>query len=162
VLVICRLDGRLHDREGFDCGEPSLNLYLHTLATQHLRTGIAATHVLADDKAPSCIFGYYSMSAAQMSLDELSVSDRRRLPRYPVPAARLARLAVSVQKQGHGLGEALLQDAVTRCLSLREELGIHALLVDALNERAAGFYRQYGFRNCATSAMTLYLPLGRG
>ena len=37
-----------------------------------------------------------------------------------------------------------------------------ALLVDALHERAAAFYRLYGFRQTADNAMTLYLPLGKG
>lgn len=85
---------------------------------------------------------------------------RRRLPRHPVPVARLARLAVTLGEQGQGLGESLLQDVVKRCLELRTELGIHALLVDALHERAAAFYRHYGFRETAAAALTLYLPLG--
>ncbi len=160
MLVVQRLDGRIHDREGFDCGEPSLNRYLHELATQHHRAGVATTHVLVEHDAPSKILGYYSLAAAQLSLGELASADKRRLPRHPVPAARLARLAAALGEQGHGLGEALLQDVVKRCLGLRTELGIHALLVDALHERAAAFYRRYGFRETAADALTLYLPLG--
>ena len=161
MLIVQRLDGALHDRERFDCGEPSLNHYLKALATQHYRSGVATTHVLIDQTAPSIVCGFYSLAAAQMSLNDLSAADQRRLPRYPVPVARLARLAVASPEQGKGLGEALLQDAVKRCLNLRGELGIHALLVDALHERAAAFYRQYGFRETAAGALTLYLPLGK-
>lgn len=161
MLLVQRLDGRRHDRQGFDCGEPSLNQYLHALATQHHRAGIATTHVLIEDEAPSRLLGFYTLAAAHMLLDELQDADRRRLARYPIPAARLARLAVSRDEQGHGLGESLLQDAVKRCLALRDELGVHALLVDALNDRAARFYRVYGFRETADHALTLYLPLGR-
>ena len=94
-----------------------------------------------------------------MSLSELAQADRRRLPRHPVPVARLARLAVALDEQGHGLGESLLQEVVKRCLGLRTELGVHALLVDALHERAAAFYRRYGFRETGADALTLYLPL---
>ncbi|HZX69237.1 MAG TPA: GNAT family N-acetyltransferase [Rhodanobacter sp.] len=162
MLIVQRLDGTLHERKGFDCGEPSLNQYLRALATQHHRAGVATTHVLVDDTAASHILGYYSLAAAQMSLAELSAADQRRLTRYPVPVARLARLAVAAPEQGHHLGEALLQDAVKRCLALRSELGIHALLVDALHERAAAFYRQYGFREVADHALTLYLPFRKG
>lgn len=161
MLVVQRLDGRLHRREDFDCGEPSLNHYLRSLATRHHRAGIATTHVLVDDLSPSVILGYYSLAAAQLRLSELTPADSRRLPRHPVPVARLARLAVSLSEQGHGLGESMLQDVVSRCLGLRAELGIHALLVDALHERAAAFYRRYGFRGTAPAALTLYLPLGR-
>lgn len=160
-MIVQRLDGALHDRQSFECGEPSLNHYLTALATQHHRAGVAATHVLVDDETLPHICGYYSLAAAQMLLAELSAADQRRLPRYPVPVARLARLAVASQDQGRGLGEALLQDAVKRCLALRSQLGVHALLVDALHERAASFYRQYGFREVADHALTLYLPLGK-
>lgn len=160
MLVVQRLDGRIHDRAVFDCGEPSLNRYLHELATQHHRAGVATTHVLVENEMPSTILGYYSLAAAQLSLSELAQADRHRLPRHPVPVARLARLAVALGEQGHGLGESLLQDVVKRCLGLRTELGVHALLVDALHDRAATFYRRYGFRETTADALILYLPLG--
>lgn len=161
MLYIQRLDPRIHDRAGFDCGEPSLNQYLRELAGQHLREGIATTQVLFKDGAPSRILGFYTLAAAQVSLDDLKQADRRRLPRYPVPAARLARLAVALDEQGNGLGASLLQDAVTRCLALRSNLGVRILIVDALHESAATFYRLHGFRNTSASALTLYLSLGK-
>ena len=74
MLVVQRLDGRIHDREGFDCGEPALNRYLQGLATQHHRAGVATTHVLVEQRAPSQILGYYSLAAAQMSLAELTAA----------------------------------------------------------------------------------------
>ena len=160
MLLVERLDGRRHDRGGFDCGEPSLNHYLRDLAAQHQRDGIATTHVLFEDDTPSRILGYYTLAAAQLHLHALQPVDQRRLPRYPVPAARLARLAVARHEQGQGLGESLLQDAVKRCLALRGELGVRLLVVDALDERAATFYRLHGFHETAERALTLYLPLG--
>jgi ribosomal protein S18 acetylase RimI-like enzyme len=47
-------------------------------------------------------------------------------------------------------------------MQLRAQLGVRVLLVDALNEKAAAFYRQYGFRDTAAHALTLHLPLRRG
>lgn len=161
MLIIERLDSRRHDRDGFDCGEPSLNAYLQRQAAQHHRAGIATTHVLVDELAPAIVVGYYTLAAAQLLLEDLSATDQSRLPRYPVPAVRLARLAVAMRDQGGGLGAALLQDAVRRSLDLRAELGVRVLVVDALHERAAGFYRSYGFRDTASNASTLYLSLGK-
>ena len=160
MLFVARLDGRRHDRSGFECGVPELDLYLQQRAAQHHRDGIATTHVLIEDDVPTRILGYYTLAAAQLSLDDLAPGDRRRLPRYPVPAARLARLAVARSEQGHGLGEALLQDAVQRCLQLRAELGVRVLLVDAKDERAAAFYASFGLRTVDTASLILYLPLG--
>lgn len=156
------LDPKRHDRAGFACGEPALDAYLQRQAAQHHRDGIATTHVLVDEAAPHRILGYYTLSAAQLLLTGLQESDRRRLPRYPVPAVRMGRLAVAADEQGKGYGEALLANAVSRCLDLRGHLGVRVLLVDALHDKAAAFYRAYGFRPSADQARTLYLPLGQG
>jgi len=113
-----------------------------------------------DDSHPACILGYYSLSAAQLLLTNLQEADRKHLPNYPVPAIRMGRLAVSASEQGKGHGDYLLAHAVARCLGLRDQLGVRVLLVDALHERAARFYRAYGFRVANSSSLTLYLPLG--
>ncbi len=48
----------------------------------------------------------------------------------------LARLAVDQRIHGRGLGGFLLRDAMTRSLDLSEKLGIHAVIVDALDAEA--------------------------
>jgi GNAT superfamily N-acetyltransferase len=126
MLRVARLDGRRHDRQSFDCGVSVLNQYLRQQAAQHHRDGIATTHVLVEDDAPPRIVGYYTLAAAQVRLADLTPGDQRRLPRHPVPAARLARLAVALDEPGRGLGEAMLQDAVRRCLDLRGQRAHHA------------------------------------
>ncbi len=160
MLVVEQLKPKRHDRDGFACGEPTLDAYLHQQAAQHHRDGISTTHVLVDDVDPACILGYYSLSAAQLLLSDLQEADRKRLPNYPVPAIRMGRLVVSSSEQGKGHGDYLLAHAVARSLGLREQLGVHVLLVDALHEKAARFYRAYGFREAAANSHTLYLPLG--
>ena len=159
--VFALLDPKRHDRTAFVCGETSLDRYLREQAAQHHRDGIATTHVALTDSASSRILGYYTLSAAQALLDDLQDADRRRLPRYPIPAARLARLAIAHEEQRKGLGGALLAHAVQRCLQLRAELGVRLLIVDALNERAARFYEAFGFRQTTSAAATWYLSLGK-
>lgn len=160
MLVVEQLKPKRHDRNGFACGEPTLDAYLQQQAAQHHRDGISTTHVLVNEADPSRILGYYSLSAAQLLLTDLLEEDRRRLPSYPVPAIRMGRLAVSADEQGKGHGDYLLAHAVARSLGLREQLGVRVLLVDALHEAAARFYRAYGFREAMANSHTLYLPLG--
>jgi len=71
------------------------------------------------------------------------------------------RLACRADLKGKGLGRLLVACAVNRCLQARRQVAANALVVDA---KSAGRRRheQYGFRACADSAMTLYLPLGAG
>lgn len=160
MVVVEQLKSRRHDRDGFECGEPTLDAYLRRQAAQHHRDGISTTHVLVDDAAPARILGYYSLSAAQLLLTDLQEADRRRLPDYPVPAIRMGRLAVATSEQGKGHGDYLLAHALARCLELRQQLGVRVLLVDALHGKAARFYRAYGFREAAANSRSLYLPLG--
>lgn len=160
MLVIEPLHSKRHHRASFTCGEPSLDAYLREHAAQHHRDGISTTHVLTDDAAPAAVLGYYTLSAAQLLLSELQEADRRRLPRYPVPAVRMGRLAVAASEQGKGHGDFLLAHAVARCLGLRQHLGVRVLLVDSLHEKAARFYRAYCFRDVSEHSRALYLPLG--
>jgi GNAT superfamily N-acetyltransferase len=96
-----------------------------------------------DDHA---IAGYHTLGAAQFSFQDLPESLRRRLPSYPIPAVRLARLAVDKRFQGQGLGELFLGDAANRATLAADQIGIHLLVVDAKDASAATFYAKYGFQ----------------
>lgn len=154
------LDVSTHDRNGFDCGVPELNDYLKRLAEQHRRKGVSTSFVLVDTDAPGEVIGYYCLSAAQVDAAELRESDRRKLPRYPVPCFRLARLAVRKDRSGRGMGKLLLACAVDRCLKARKDVAAYALIVDAKDENARRFHERYGFVAFVTAPMTLHLGLG--
>jgi ribosomal protein S18 acetylase RimI-like enzyme len=94
-----------------------------------------------------------------IDISELPDHRARRLPRHPVPAALIGRLAVDRAAQRKGLGRLLLADAVQRTVGVSEQLAIHAVVVDAKNEPAREFYRAYGFRSLADQPMRLFLPL---
>ena len=154
------LDSALHDRAGFSCGVPELDVYLHRFAVQHSRKGVSTVHVLVNTARPGLILGYYTLSAAQVDVLQLSDADRKKLPRYPVPCFRMGRLACRADQRGQGLGKLLMGCAVDRCLQARRQVAAFALLVDAKNQQAKTFYQHYGFTPCTDSPMTLYLPLG--
>lgn len=153
------LDPAIHDRASFSCGVPELDVYLHRFAVQHSRKGVSAVHVLVNTDLPSLILGYYTLSAAQVDVLQLSDADRKKLPRYPVPCFRMGRLACRTDHRGQGLGMLLMGCAVDRCLQARRQVAAFALLVDAKNRQAMTFYQHYGFTPCTDSPMTLYLPL---
>lgn len=161
ALRFAVLDGRVHDRAGFTCGSGPLDDYLRTRASQHMRDGIATTHVLIDDTEPARILGFCTLSAAQLVLHDLAEADRQRLPTYPVPAVRMGRLAVAQAEQGRGHGQLLLGHAANLALAVRQTLGVRVLIVDAKNASAAAFYSAHGFRTTASAALTLYLPVGK-
>ena len=99
------------------------------------------------------------MSSAQISFDDYPESLRDRLPRYPVPAMRIGKLASSVQARGQGVGAALLKDAFLRAIAASKEIAIHCIIVDALNEGAASFYSKYGFVPLKDDSLTMVIPI---
>ena len=150
----------MHDRAAFHCGVPTLGDYLHKYAAQQNSKGISTVFVIVDDAVPSKILGFYTLSAAQIDVQQISETERKKLPRYPVPCFRMGRLARDIESRSAGLGEALIGCAVDRCLQARSLVGAYALLVDAKDEKAKSFYERYGFVPCVDAPMTLYLPLG--
>src|SRR3546814_10256142 len=82
-------------------------------ASQDVKRDGARAFVPVQAGAPT-LCGYYSLSAASFQRDSLPANQAKRLPRYPVPAVVLGRLAVDESKRGQGLGAFLLMDALDR------------------------------------------------
>ncbi|WP_239655413.1 hypothetical protein [Mycobacterium riyadhense] len=57
------------------------------------------------------------------------------------------RLAVDRSEQGQRLGGYLLVDGLRRCVGGGREFGARAVVVDAIDERTAKFYRHFGFHD---------------
>ena len=150
--------GPHHDRASFSCGEPSLDRYIRRQASQDARRRVARVFVAPGD-ASGRIAGYYTLSAASFEKDNLPADLARRLPHYPVPAAVIGRLAVDLRSQGSGLGETLLLDAIHRIVRAGDTIGVYAVVVDALHDRAGAFYERYGFVPFPSRPLRLYLPL---
>lgn len=144
-------------RDGFDCGEPALNYYLQQLAGQHSRKNVSRTFIALDNNT---VAGFYSLSMAESQLADLPTAIRKKLPpQYPVPVARLSRLAVDKAYQGQRLGEALLMNALVRCAKIADEIGTVGIIVDAKNEQAKRFYQKYGFTPYTAKPLTLVIPM---
>ena len=71
----------------------------------------------------------------------------------------IGQLAVTKLSQGRLLGEKLLLDSFARSVRLSKDLGIHAVQVDAIDERATSFYRKYGFVPLQDQPHRLVLPI---
>jgi GNAT superfamily N-acetyltransferase len=147
-----------HNRAAFACGAPTLDTYIRRYASQDVRRRVAQVFVAVASTAES-ITGYYSLSAASFSREGLPPELARRLPRYPIPAAILGRLAVDRAYQGGGLGEFLLFDACARIVQASSSMAVYAVIVDAIDDRARAFYERYGFEVFPETTSRLFLPL---
>jgi hypothetical protein len=77
---------------------------------------------------------------ASVSDSDISARVRLGAGRYPQPVALLARLGVSIDYEGLGLGAGLLQDVIARTHALGEQVGCRGLVVHAETTQARDFY----------------------
>ena len=148
-----------HNRQAFTSGNKALDAYLKRQANQDVKRRICRVFVLTAPGAPEDVLGFYTLSTSAVELTDLPESLRLKLPRHPVPAALLGRLAGAQQLQGLGLGSMLLADALKRTLAVADEIGIYALLVDAIDDPAQSFYARLGFCLLQQGGRRLLLPL---
>lgn len=130
-----------HDVAGFECGVPSLNTWLVDHALRAQQAGTARTFVWVTAQAPEQIRAYFSLAPTELARAALS---RGQSSGYStVPGYLLARLAVHLDLRGFGHGEQVLLDALSRAASAAEASGGRLVVVDAVDDAAASFYRHY-------------------
>ncbi len=62
------LQPKKHNRDNFDCGVESLNLYLQRVANQDQKRSLSKVYVLAEGAR---VIGYYSLNAHSVTRDNL-------------------------------------------------------------------------------------------
>lgn len=157
-LVIEPLN-RYHDRAAFNCGIESLDCYLKRQANQDIKRWVSRVFVVRSRQEKTRVLGYYTLSTLSIDLSELPEKVAKKLPRHPIPAALVGRLAVDITAQSKGIGKLLLSNAIKRTFALSDDIAIYAIVVDAINEEAESFYMQYGFSHLAPKGNRLFLPL---
>lgn len=159
-FTVTLLDPKIHDRAAFSCGEPSLDDYFKRRTGQDLKRRLAVTYVLTPRQDPARVAGYLTLSAFALLASELPDELVERLPRHDrFPTTLIGRLARDEAFRGGGLGELLLLEALVRAREASDHVASFAVVVDALNDQAAVFYRRYGFLPFVDDARRLYLPM---
>jgi GNAT superfamily N-acetyltransferase len=145
-----------HVLSGFDCGVGSLNVWLERHARTASGVGSAKTYVITDQEQDRVV-GYHALTLATVEHADASSRAKKGMPKYPIPAMLLARLAVDESVKGRGLGAFLLRDAMVRTVAVSQEAGLRLLLAHALNEQARTFYVKFGFEPSPTDPMNLQI-----
>ncbi|HMW00047.1 MAG TPA: GNAT family N-acetyltransferase [Acidobacteriota bacterium] len=151
-------DTKKHHREHFRCGYEALDTYIRHYASQDETRNMARVFV-ACPFGETTVKGYYTLSAASFERDGLPLEVLRKLPRYPVPATLIGRLAVDQSTQGQRLGEYLLMDIFNRVLKASQALAVYAIIADAKDDRAKTFYEKYGFQPFIDQPFRLFIQM---
>jgi hypothetical protein len=145
-----------HDVSQFDCGKPPLDVWLKNSALES-EGRTARTYVVCDG---SVVIGYYCIANGSVERRALPSKLKRTqgLPNQ-IPVAIIGRLARHSETKWKGLGSDLLQDALTRITAAAEIIGVRAVLVHALDEQSAAFWKAAEFTECPIGSKTFYLPI---
>jgi len=137
-----RLEPR-DDRTEFRSGNIDLDRFFRRYAGQNqFRHHIGTTYVAVQGDR---IVGFATVSSGEMVAERLTKKLRQRLPAYPLPILRLARLAVDERYQSHGIGRLLLRVVLELALDMRDRVGCIGVVVDAKPD-AITFYSSLGFK----------------
>ncbi len=132
-----------HPTPSFGCGNDHLDSWLRTAAETADRAGTARVYVWLDDQHP--VIGYFAILPHSIRREDVPSSLGRGAP-DAIPGFLLARLALSEDLHGDGLGGELLAGALETTLAAIRVGGGRLIVVDAVDDRAHGFYTHFGFR----------------
>ncbi|MCG6967557.1 MAG: GNAT family N-acetyltransferase [Chromatiaceae bacterium] len=164
-IRVRRLEPR-DDRSGFRSGNIDLDRFFQRYAGQNqFRHHIGTTYVAVQGDQ---IVGFATVSSGELAAETVTKTLRRRLPAYPLPILRLARLAVDERFQGHGIGRLLLRAVLELALEIRDRVGCVGVVVDAKSD-AVAFYQALGFSQMSLVSgslgdrpepLAMFLPIG--
>ena len=130
------------DRSQFRSGDPELDRFFHKFAGQNqFKHYVGTTYVAVDGRQ---ILGFATVAPGHVEIEGMPASMRRKLPRYPLPVLRLARLAVDASARGQGLGSQILRFVLGLGVRMANDYGCVGVVVDAKPD-AVEFYTRYGF-----------------
>jgi GNAT superfamily N-acetyltransferase len=145
-----------HDLDTFTCRHPTLDTWLREHAHQATRQG-TRTYVLIEG-ATQAVVGYFAIAPHLVERDDMPRRVGRSTPRQ-IPAILLAKLALHERLHGQGLGAELLIHALTTILSAARSAGGRLIIVDAIDDNAASFYRAHDFEPTPNNPHRLILKL---
>ena len=132
---------QVDDRARFRSGDPDLDRFFHGFAGQNrFRHHVGVTYVAVEG---SRILGFATVAPGHVEIDRLPLATRGKLPRYPLPVLRLARLATDSSARGQGVGRALLRFVLHLALRMSDDYGCVGVVVDAKPD-AVDFYSKHG------------------
>jgi len=153
------------DRSRFRSDDADLDRFFHNFAGQNqFKHYLGVSYVAVEDTR---IVGFATVAPGHIEIEDLPVAARRKLPRYPLPILRLARLAVDESAQGQGVGAQLLRFVLTLSVRMANDFGCAGVVVDA-KPQAMNFYARYGFiqiepvegsLDCAPRPVPMFLPM---
>lgn len=143
--------------EGFCCGTELVDRWARDHSAHARRRGTA---VIYASYCGDTVAGFYTLSTHSVARADVAGGWFARNAPEQVPAVLLGMLGVDEAFKGHGLGAALLRDAILNAMKIAELAGAKALVVDPVDDASRSFYARFGFRELSgTNRMACKLSM---
>ncbi len=142
-----------HDVSSFDCDNDQLTSWLIRHALTNQRADLARTYLALEDDQ---VVGYVSLTTGSVRRDEAPKRYARGIPAHPIPTILIARLAIDHRHQGRQLRSRLLAETLRLAVTASDAAAARLIVVDAIDERAAAFYRKWGFIDVPENQLRVY------
>lgn len=131
------------DRTKFRSGHDDLDRFFSRYAGQNqFRLHIGTTYIAID--AQDVIVGFVTVASCSIEVAGVSKKLAKRFPAYPIPALRLARMAVAEGLRSFGVGALLMKAVFVIARDQARKSGCAFVVVDA-KPGAESYYERWGF-----------------
>ncbi|MFG3591518.1 GNAT family N-acetyltransferase [Bradyrhizobium sp. RDI18] len=154
-LIASTLLKPTHDFSRFHSGNEALDDWLKNRALDS-EGKTARTYVMCEDNV---VIGYYCIASGSVERAAIPKPIKRHGLPNQVPVAIIGRLARDLPYKGKGIGLDLLQHALHQIVHASETIGIRAILVHAIDDKAAAFWKGAEFIESPIGSRTFYLPI---
>ncbi|RLQ88648.1 GNAT family N-acetyltransferase [Notoacmeibacter ruber] len=144
-----------HDHTGFSSGKPAMDSWLHELAFHNQSENFSRTFVIRDKNMK--VRGFYALCSGMILRKEAPKKIAPHGSPTEIPIALLARFAIAEDLQRQGVGKALLSNALRTAASASQAVAFRAIVVDAIDDEAAAFYKRFGFVETKVSPRKLLI-----
>ncbi|HEX4302131.1 MAG TPA: GNAT family N-acetyltransferase [Rhizomicrobium sp.] len=131
-----------HEVHSFSCGKPALDDWLKNRARSNQRHGFTVVVVVHE---AGRVVGYCGLAPTAVEPGLLSRAVRTGQPPNPVPCVLLGQLATDRAWAGRGIASGLLRHAAARSIEGAKLIGGRALVVRAVDEDAAEYWKRKDF-----------------
>jgi GNAT superfamily N-acetyltransferase len=145
-----------HDLSDFDSGKTALNDWLRNYALNNQSKGFSRVMVIKENAK---VIGFYGLAPTAVPPSLLSRKVRTGRPPDPVPCILFGQLAIDKNHAGKGIGSALLRHALERCVAAAETIGGRAVIVRAIDDEAAAFWKSCGFTPSLLDASSMFFSI---
>lgn len=142
-----------HELKDFDCGNNTLNEWLKKRALSN-QDKFSVTRVVC---VVSKVIAYYTLAYGSVSRTEMTRKFQTNAPDI-IPIMVLGKLAVDLKWQGKGIAKHLLKESMLKTVEASKIAATRGILVHAIDDKAASFYKRYGFIDSKID-LTLLLPI---